>query len=122
MDNLQSKLVNVVISAWTDKLNIEKLARHLPKSMYEPDTFPGLIYRNLDPKATLIMFSSGRIVTTGTRSVKQGKKSLNMTIYELSKIMKKDLKLKNKNIENIVIKSDIRTKINLKKLAKFFKG
>jgi len=122
MATLQLEIVNVVISAWTGKLNIEKLARTLQKSIYEPDTFAGLIYHRIIPKSTIIMFSTGRIVTTGNRSVKQGNESLNVTLYELNEIMKKDLKLKNKKTKNIVIKGDLRRKINLKKLAKKLKS
>lgn len=114
----QPKIVNVVISAWADKLNIERLARSLPKSMYEPETFSGLVYHRQVPKATIIMFSTGRIVTTGTKSVRKGNESLNVTMYELSNILKKDMKVKNKKIENIVIKSDIKSKIDLKKLSR----
>lgn len=32
---------------------------------YEPEMFPGLIYRMLRPKCTLIIFISGKIVITG---------------------------------------------------------
>ncbi len=115
---LQLDIVNVVISAWVDKLDIEKLARTLPKSMYEPDTFPGLIYHRHVPKATLIMFSTGRIVSTGAKSIKQGKESLNVTIQEINKIIKTELILQKIKTENIVAKGDIHNKINLKKLFK----
>ena len=35
--------------------------------IYEPDQFPGLIYRMKDPKAVFLVFSSGKLVCTGTR-------------------------------------------------------
>lgn len=35
---------------------------------YEPELFPGLIYRMTDPKVTMICFVSGKIVLTGARS------------------------------------------------------
>ena len=35
--------------------------------MSEPEQFPGLIYRMKDPKAVILVFSSGKLVCTGTR-------------------------------------------------------
>ncbi len=34
--------------------------------MYEPDQFPGLIYRMDDPKCVFLIFSTGRLVCVGT--------------------------------------------------------
>jgi len=35
--------------------------------MYEPEQFPGLIYRMGEPKAVILVFASGKLVCTGTR-------------------------------------------------------
>ena len=32
---------------------------------YEPELFPGLIYRMVDPKIVLLIFVSGKVVLTG---------------------------------------------------------
>ncbi len=37
-------------------------------AMYEPEVFPGLIYRMQDPKAVFLIFSTGKIVCTGGKS------------------------------------------------------
>ncbi len=34
---------------------------------YEPEQFPGLIYRMNDPKVVILIFSSGKLVCTGAR-------------------------------------------------------
>ena len=34
---------------------------------YEPEQFPGLIYRMNDPKVVILLFSSGKMVCTGAR-------------------------------------------------------
>jgi transcription initiation factor TFIID TATA-box-binding protein len=34
---------------------------------YEPEQFPGLIYRMNDPKVVILLFSSGKLVCTGAR-------------------------------------------------------
>jgi len=35
--------------------------------MYEPEQFPGLIYRMADPKTVILVFTSGKLVCTGIR-------------------------------------------------------
>ncbi len=52
------------------RLPIERLARVLPKCMYEPEQFPGLIYRLQDSCVALI-FASGKGVIAGARSVEE---------------------------------------------------
>lgn len=49
------------------KIHLEKAARTLPRSMYEPEQFPGLIHRMLDPKTVILLFSSGKLVCTGAK-------------------------------------------------------
>jgi len=49
------------------KIHLERAARVLPRSMYEPEQFPGLIHRMLDPKTVILLFASGKLVCTGAR-------------------------------------------------------
>lgn len=50
------------------KILIEDAARTLPRSMYEPDQFPGLIHRQLNPKTVMLLFASGKLICTGGKS------------------------------------------------------
>ena len=49
------------------KIHLEQAARSLPRSMYEPEQFPGLIHRMLDPKTVILLFASGKLVCTGAK-------------------------------------------------------
>ena len=51
------------------KLNLNELTFHLPfdKVEYEPEQFPGLIYRLDSPKVVCLIFGSGKMVITGAR-------------------------------------------------------
>jgi transcription initiation factor TFIID TATA-box-binding protein len=49
------------------KVHLEQAARSLPRSMYEPEQFPGLIHRMLDPKTVILIFASGKLVCTGAK-------------------------------------------------------
>ena len=49
------------------RVNLEQAARILPRSMYEPEQFPGLIHRMLDPKTVILIFASGKLVCVGAK-------------------------------------------------------
>ena len=60
------KIVNIVASARLGgKVDLEKAVFSLRKTMYEPEQFPGLIYRMDEPKVVILIFASGSLVCTG---------------------------------------------------------
>jgi len=62
------KIVNMVASASLGGLiDLEKAAYALGRTMYEPEQFPGLIYRMDEPKVVILLFSSGKLVCTGAK-------------------------------------------------------
>ena len=65
------------------KVNLEQAARTLPRSMYEPEQFPGLIHRMLDPKTVILIFASGKLVCVGARKEEEIRRSVNQIHNEL---------------------------------------
>ncbi|MCK4477462.1 TATA-box-binding protein [Candidatus Bathyarchaeota archaeon] len=62
------KIQNIVASANLGGLiDLEKAAYILGKTMYEPEQFPGLIYRMAVPKVVILLFASGKLVCTGAK-------------------------------------------------------
>ena len=59
------------------RIHIERAARTLPRSMYEPEQFPGVIHRMLDPKTVILLFASGKLVCTGAKTEKDVYRSVN---------------------------------------------
>ena len=59
------------------KVHLEKAARTLPRSMYEPEQFPGLIHRMVDPKTVILIFASGKLVCTGAKTETDVYRSVN---------------------------------------------
>jgi len=59
------------------KVHLELTARTLPRSMYEPEQFPGVIHRMLEPKTVILIFSSGKLVCTGAKTAKDVHRSVN---------------------------------------------
>ena len=58
------------LAALPRKLNLNNLTFHLPfdKVEYEPEQFPGLIYRLDYPRVVCLIFGSGKMVITGARA------------------------------------------------------
>ena len=62
------KIQNIVASAsLSGMIDLEKAAYTLEKTMYEPEQFPGLIYRMGEPKVVILLFASGKLVCTGAK-------------------------------------------------------
>ena len=69
---------NMVASAnLGGKVHLEEAARTLPKSMYEPEQFPGLIHRMADPKTVILLFASGKLDCTGANKEADVYRSVN---------------------------------------------
>ncbi|KAI6192807.1 Transcription factor TFIID [Aphelenchoides fujianensis] len=53
-------------------LRLEGIAlTHAQFSTYEPELFPGLVYRMVKPRVVLLVFASGKVVITGTKKRKE---------------------------------------------------
>ena len=50
------------------QLDLEDVAYSLERTVYDPEQFPGLIYRISDPPLTFLIFSNGKIVCAGAKS------------------------------------------------------
>jgi transcription initiation factor TFIID TATA-box-binding protein len=62
------KIQNIVASASLGgKIDLEQAVSTLGKTMYEPEQFPGLIYRMDEPKVVILLFASGKLVCTGAK-------------------------------------------------------
>jgi transcription initiation factor TFIID TATA-box-binding protein len=63
----------------TVTLNVENVE-------YEPEQFPGLVYRIADPKIVVLIFSSGKIILTGGKTLEDVKKGLDVLEKKLESI------------------------------------
>lgn len=81
------KVENVVASCnLRNKIHLEDAARILPRSLYEPEQFPGIIHRVCHPKTVLLLFASGRLVCTGAKSIHEVNSSVNAIHMELEQM------------------------------------
>ncbi|MFH1506798.1 MAG: TATA-box-binding protein [archaeon] len=81
------KVQNIVASGSIGMdLNLNTLAMKLENTEYEPEQFPGLVYKLMEAKATFLLFSNGKVVCTGTKSEAEVHKALDMLIANLKKV------------------------------------
>ena len=78
----------VASSAIGGNLNLNTLAMKLSNTEYEPEQFPGLVYKLMDAKATFLLFGNGKVVCTGTKSAEEVKIALQKLIVNIEKVNK----------------------------------
>jgi len=81
------QIENIVASAQIPaRLDLDKIAFELENSEYEPNQFPGLVYRMKDPKAALLLFGSGKVICTGIRKIEDVEYAMEFVFKKLKSI------------------------------------
>ena len=118
MPGFDIKIENIVASATLNsRVDLDKVVEHLEGTEYEPEQFPGLVYRVKDPKSATLIFSSGKIICTGARSIED----VTTVIKRVVKVLKESGISNPKKyeivIQNIVASAQMPSKLNLDKIA-----
>jgi len=118
-EGLDYKIENVVATVVveiTEKIDLNQIARKHADVEYNPERFPGLVMRILKPKATILIFSTGKMVVTGMRKASEADKVVEKV---LKNIRKAGIKVSNPEItiQNIVASGDLHTNIDLNMAA-----
>jgi transcription initiation factor TFIID TATA-box-binding protein len=118
-EGIDYKIENVVATVVveiTEKIDLNQIARKHADVEYNPERFPGLVMRILKPKATILIFSTGKMVVTGMRKASEADKVVEKV---LKNIRKAGIKVSNPEItiQNIVASGDLHTNIDLNMAA-----
>jgi len=71
---------NIVASSDLElKVNLDVLATECMNTEYEPEQFPGLVFRLDEPKTVMLIFRSGKIIITGAKNTSDIKKAAEKT-------------------------------------------
>ena len=112
------KVENVVAFATLGKdIPLVNISNKLEGAEYAPESFPGLIYRIKDPNAATLIFSSGKIVCTGAKSVDMAHKAMSTVVDHIKKTGIKLPKKFDTNVENIVASTQIDARLNLEDIS-----
>lgn len=112
------QVVNIVVStSLGHDIPLEKMAATLSNTEYNPEQFPGLVIRIKEPKTSALIFSSGKVVCTGARSLDKVQESIKKIIKSLEKINVKITIEPEIVVQNIVASGNVGMPLNLNVLA-----
>jgi transcription initiation factor TFIID TATA-box-binding protein len=115
---VEIKVQNIVASTtFAEKLDLDVIAQSLEEAEYEPEQFPGLVYRLDNPKTATLLFSSGAANCTGAKTIDDAKTVIKIIAEKLEKIGVKVYKNPEIVIQNIVATSDLGGELNLSEVA-----
>jgi transcription initiation factor TFIID TATA-box-binding protein len=117
--DLDYKIENVVATVVveiTEKIDLNQIARRHADVEYNPERFPGLVMRIEKPRATILIFSTGKMVVTGLRQAAEAPRVVEKVVKN---IRKAGIKVSNPEItiQNIVASGDLHTNIDLNMAA-----
>lgn len=77
----QFKIENIVASADLGvELDLYAIAKASSDVDYEPEQFPGAIYKIKEPKVALLLFKNGKIICTGAKTEADIKKAIDQVV------------------------------------------
>jgi len=115
---VEIEVVNIVVSTSLEHdIPLEKMAATLPNTEYNPEQFPGLVIRIKEPKTSALIFSSGKVVCTGARTLEAVDQSIVQIKKSLEKINVKIIIDPVIKVQNIVASGKVGMDLNLNTLA-----
>ena len=115
---VEVKVENIVASTiFAEKLDLDVIAKSLEEAEYEPEQFPGLVYRLKNPKTATLLFRSGKSNCTGAKNVEDVRKTIDIIAEKLKKLgmdVHKNLEIV---VQNMVATADLGGELNLSEVA-----
>ena len=109
---------NIVAStSLADQLDLDAIALTLDGAEYEPEQFPGLIYRLKKPKTAMLIFRSGKANCTGAKNLADVKTCI-YTVRDILAQAGVDVYKKPEiTVQNMVAVYDLKSDLNLNAIA-----
>ncbi len=100
-------------------LDLYTIAQKSESSRYNPKRFPAVIMRKTEPKSTILIFKSGKLIIIGAKSETDAKMSAEKSAKDISRLLEKKLKVESFNITNIVANADIGWRLDVGALSQY---
>jgi transcription initiation factor TFIID TATA-box-binding protein len=112
-------IVNVVASTkLAEAFDLPKIETDLEGAVYNKKKFPGLVYRVKTPKAAFLIFTSGKIVCTGSKNIEDVRTVIITLAKRLKSIGFEMIDTEPEiHIQNIVASADLKSDLNLNAVA-----
>ncbi len=109
---------NIVATVSLDQtLDLRQIERSIIIAEYNPEQFPGLIYRLEEPKVTALIFKSGKMVVTGAKSTRSLIDAIKRIVRELKKHGIVIYGRPKVQIQNIVASASLNVCVDLERAA-----
>jgi len=121
---IKTKIQNIVLSVTYEdtEFNLEKVFRSLDGAVYNPKRFPGVVYKSEYPRASFLIFSSGKMNCVGASSMSDAKQAIGKLTRKLREAhikVKTEPKVK---VQNILASVDFDRKFDLEHIARSFEN
>ncbi len=109
---------NIVVSCdlFAENLSIDKIVKEIKDVQYDPSRFPGACVRLKEPKVSILVFSSGRVVISGIKSEDMIMKSINVFKNMLKGLGVTFSKKPSWKIQNMVASGNVGFPLDLNKI------
>ena len=118
---IEIKVQNIVASTtFAEKLDLDVITKAIEETEYEPEQFPGLVYRLKNPKTATLLFRSGKSNCTGAKNIEDVRKTVDIIAEKLKKLgmdVHKSLEIV---VQNMVATADLGGELNLDEVAVAF--
>lgn len=123
MEGIEISIENVVASAELGQgIDLASIAKAIPSAEYRPEVFPGLIFHLKRPKATALIFRSGKVVCTGAKSERQARLAVDAIVEELRRSGIVILGRPKAVIRNVVASCRLGVSLDLERAARSLGG
>ena len=118
---IEVTIQNIVASTkFAEKLDLDLIAQSLEDAEYEPEQFPGLVYRLHTPKTATLLFRSGKANCTGAKNIEDVRTTIDLIAEKLKNlnfVVFSDLEIV---VQNMVATADLGGELNLNEVAVAF--
>ena len=121
---VKTKIQNIVLTVTYEdtEFNLKKLAGSLDGAVYDPESFPGVVYKSANPRASFLIFHSGKMNCVGAKSMADAKLAIGKLTRKLREAhikVKTEPKVK---VQNIVASVNFGRKFDLERIARRFEN
>lgn len=124
MVDVKYEIQNIVLSVTYEdtEFDLERLAGLLEGARYDPEVFPGIAYKSIDPTASFLIFASGKMNCVGAKSMEGAKRAIEKLTKNLRDSGVKIDKEPQVKVQNMVASFDFGREFDLETIARNFRN
>jgi transcription initiation factor TFIID TATA-box-binding protein len=107
----------VATTSLCKKLDLKSISKSIEGAQYDTERFPGMVCRIMNPKASILLFSSGKVVCTGAKNLDGVHAAIDQLVKQMEAIGVPVTRKPEITVQNIVASADLGCVINLNAIA-----